>query len=49
MKQLEYRIEKKLSKSGNEYTVLIIKLTPTLEKQIFLTDAEIECLKMSNK
>ncbi len=49
MKQLEYRIEKKISKSGNEYTVLIIKLTPTYEKQIFLDNAEIELLKLSNK
>lgn len=49
MKQLEYRIEKKISKTGNEYTVLILKLTPTYEKQIFLDNAEIELLRLSNK
>lgn len=49
MKQLEYRIEKRISKSNNEYTVLIIKLTPTYEKTIFLDSAEIELLKMITK
>lgn len=49
MKQLEYRIEKKISKTGNEYTVLVLKLTPTYEKQIFLDNAEIELLRLSNK
>lgn len=43
---LEYRIEKKISSKGNEYVVLIIKLTPTYEKQVFLDNAEIELLKL---
>lgn len=42
----DMRLEKKVSKSGNEYTVLVIKLTPTYEKTIFLDSAEIELLNM---
>lgn len=46
MKTLEYRLEERVSKSGNNYTVLIVKLTPTFEKVIFLDSAEIELLKV---
>lgn len=49
MKQLEYRIEKRISKTNKEYIVLILKLTPTYEKVIFLDSAEIELLKMITK
>ena len=49
MKTVEYRIEKKISKAGNEYFVLVIKLTDTLEKEVFLTNAELECLRLSNQ
>ena len=47
MKSLEYRLEERVSKSGNNYMVLIVKLTPTYEKVIFLDSAEIELLKVS--
>lgn len=32
-------------KSGNDYQVIVIKLTPTYEKLVFLDKAEIELLK----
>lgn len=32
-------------KSGNDYQVVVIKLTPTYEKLVFLDKAEIELLK----
>ena len=47
-KFLEYRLEERVSKNGNTYTVLIVKLTPTFEKVVFLDSAEIELLKIYN-
>lgn len=47
--KLDCRIETKVSKSGNEYRVLIIKLTPTCEKQVFLSDAELELFSLYAK
>lgn len=35
-----------ISKSGKKYYYLSVLLTPTLEKKIFLEDAELELLKM---
>lgn len=43
---LETRVSKK---NDNEYQVLVIKLTPTYEKLVFLDKSEIELLKLSNK
>lgn len=43
---LETRISEK---KGTEYQVLVIKLTPTYEKLVFLDKAEIALLKASNK
>lgn len=34
-------------KSGNDYQVIVIKLTPSYEKLVFLDKAEIELLKAS--
>lgn len=41
-------LETRISKKGTEYQVLIIKLTDTLEKQVFLEAAELEILKLKN-
>ena len=50
MKQ-EYRatLETRTSKSGNPYDVLVIKLTDTYEKLVFLEQAELELIKISSK
>lgn len=40
------RIEKKVSKSGNEYTVLLIELVPGYEKQVFLDKAELKIIEL---
>ena len=50
MKQ-EYKatLETRTSKSGNPYDVLVIKLTDTYEKLVFLEQAELELLKISSK
>lgn len=42
-------LETRTSKKGNEYQVLVIKITDNVEKLVFLEKAEIELLKMSNK
>lgn len=38
-------LETRTSKAGKTYTVLVIKLTPTYEKLVFLDKAEIELIK----
>lgn len=42
---LETRISEK---KGTTYQVVVIKLTPTYEKLVFLEKAEIELLKLSD-
>lgn len=42
-------IEERISKKGTKYQVLVIKLTDTYEKLVFLTNAELELLKAMNK
>lgn len=50
MKQeLKCFLEERTSKKGNSYQCIIVKLTDKLEKLVFLTDAELELLKLSNK
>lgn len=41
-------LETRQSKSGNDYQVVVIHLTPTYEKLVFLDKSEIELLKLSN-
>ena len=41
-------LETRTSKKGNEYEVLVIKLTDKLEKLVFLYLSELELLKLSN-
>lgn len=38
-----------VSKAGNPYTYISIMLTDTLEKKVFLEQAEIELLKMKKQ
>lgn len=40
-------LEERLSKKGNTYKVLVIKLTPNYEKLVFLENAEIELLNLN--
>lgn len=48
MNNLDCRVEKKISKSGNEYYALVINLTDTYDKIVFLTQADVEILKLAN-
>lgn len=46
--ELPCRIEKRVSeKTGNDYIVVVIQLTPTYEKKVFLDAAEIELAVMT--
>lgn len=40
------RLEERQSKKGTTYQVLVIKLSERVEKLVFLTDAELELLKL---
>lgn len=40
-------LEERVSKKGTTYKVVILKLTPTYEKPVFLEQAELELLKMN--
>lgn len=42
-------LETRTSKKGNQYEVLVIKLTDKLEKLVFLDQAELELIKLSSK
>ncbi len=42
-------LETRTSKKGNQYDVLVIKLTDKLEKLVFLEQAELELLKLSSE
>ena len=49
MKQdIKASLETRTSKKGTEYSVVVIKLTDSLEKLVFLDQAELELLKISN-
>lgn len=41
-------LETRTSKKGTQYEVLVIKLTDNLEKLVFLDQAELELLKLTN-
>ena len=49
MKEFKATLETRTSKKGNEYEVLVIKLTDRLEKLVFLEQAELELLKLSSE
>ena len=44
--KLETRVSKK---TNNQYVCLVIKLTPTYEKVVFLDKAEVELITTKNK
>lgn len=46
--KFEATLETRKSKSGNDYQVLVIKITDKIEKLVFLTPAELELLKISS-
>ena len=43
--EVKATLEERTSKKGNSYQCLVVKLTPTYEKLVFLDSAEIELLK----
>lgn len=47
-KEVKATLETRTSKKGNQYEVLVIKLTDKLEKLVFLEQAEFELLKLSS-
>lgn len=49
VKYIDATLETRKSKQGNDYTVVVIKLTPTYEKLVFLDKAELELLSVSTK
>lgn len=46
--EVKATLETRQSKSGNDYQVIVIHLTPTYEKLVFLEKSEIELLKLAN-
>lgn len=44
-RELKATLVKKTSKKGNDYECVMIELTPTYQKVVFLDDAELELLK----
>ena len=48
MKEFIATLETRTSQKGTEYQVLIVHLTDTYEKPVFLDKAELELLKMTN-
>lgn len=47
--KLNCTLETRLSKSGKEYQVVVIKLTDKSEKLVFLSPAELELLRVYNQ
>lgn len=45
---LQCSLETRESKKGSTYQVIVIKLTDTYEKLVFLENAELELLKIKN-
>ena len=45
--RLEATLETRQSKEGKDYQVVVINLTPTYQKLVFLDRAELELLKSS--
>lgn len=44
-RDLKATLVKKTSKKGNDYECVMLELTPTYKKVVFLDDAELELLK----
>lgn len=45
-RELKATLVKRTSKKGNDYECIIIQLTPTYEKPVFLEASELELLKL---
>lgn len=43
------KLEEKTSKEGKKYFVVVLKLTDTYEKLVFLERPELELIKITNK
>lgn len=48
-KELKAVLEKRVSKKNNEYYVIVVYITPTCPKYVFLEPAELELIKNSSK
>lgn len=46
--EVKATLETRISKKGNSFKCIVIKLTPTYEKLVFLDRAEVELLEKSN-
>ena len=44
-RELKATLVKKTSKKGNDYECVMLELTPTYKKVVFLDDAELELIK----
>ena len=44
-RELKATLVKKTSKKGNDYECVMLELTPSYKKVVFLDDAELELLK----
>lgn len=47
--EIKCTLEERVSKAGKPYTVLVVHITDTCTKQVFLDPAEIELLKMRHE
>ena len=47
--QVKAILVERISKKGNPYTAVEITLTNNIKKLVFLTQAEVELLKLTNK
>ncbi len=46
--KIDAALETRKSKAGNDYQVVVVKITDKIEKLVFLSDAELELLKLSS-
>ena len=48
MIEIQATLETRTSKKGNDFEVVVLKLSDNAEKLVFLTSAELELLKLYN-
>lgn len=49
MKQdIKATLETRVSSKGNEYTCVVIKITDKIEKLVFLSESELELIRINN-
>lgn len=49
MNDIKCSLETRTSQKGNDYQVLVVKLTDNYEKLVFLESAELELLRLNKK